>query len=163
MKRVLVEILIIVLISSIIAIIYNAFSQKPLPLIAKKIQENEKGNPALFDKNFVSQVKTLDSMISYSQIIKILDSPEFIIIDARNPEQFEKGHIGNSININPYMEQQVYMEKMVMLPRDKGIVCYCDGGTCDLSHEVAKELINMGFKRVFIYGGGWEEWSKKRK
>jgi rhodanese-related sulfurtransferase len=50
-----------------------------------------------------------------------------------------------------------------MLPRDKTYIVYCDGGACDLSHHVAKTLIEFGFKRVFVYRGGWDEWKIKNK
>lgn len=103
-------------------------------------------------------------IVSYEQMLKIIGSPNFVIIDARRPEDFAKEHISNSINIFPYADESEYIPKLMNVPTDKTIVIYCDGGTCDLSHEVAKALTNMfGHSKVYIYEGGWEEWSQKRK
>lgn len=102
--------------------------------------------------------------VSFDQIQRIINSSDFIIIDARNPEQFSKGHIPNSINIFALDPPDVKVPKIFEIPQGKKIVVYCDGGNCDLSHELAKELKSaFGFTQVFVYEGGWEEWAKKIK
>lgn len=105
---------------------------------------------------------TLEKTVTYAQMQKIINNPNFIIIDARSAEDFSKGKIGNSINIFPYDEQSSYFSKIMALPRDKKIVIYCTGGSCDLSHHLAEDLKNFDFHNVYIYNGGWEEWEKKK-
>ncbi len=52
---------------------------------------------------------------------------------------------------------------MMNLPPNKTIIVYCDGGQCDLSYELAKEFLEvLHYQRVFLYEGGWDEWTKKR-
>ncbi|MBM2814626.1 MAG: Rhodanese domain protein [Ignavibacteria bacterium] len=101
--------------------------------------------------------------VTYEQLIKALNRSNFVLIDARDKDKYEAGHIESAINISPLWPDNDYIPKIMGLPRDKTIICYCDGGTCDLSHELAKVLNEAGFKRVFIYIGGWDEWLKKRK
>ncbi len=85
-----------------------------------------------------------------------------LVIDARSPEMYELGKIGNAINIFPLIEEKdEYFRTLSTLPKEKAIVIYCDGGDCDLSHLLANDLKNFGFTKIFLYVGGWEEWSRK--
>lgn len=99
--------------------------------------------------------------VNLEQMKKIVNLPDFIIIDARRADQYSAGHIKNSINIYAQDEQDILIPKILQLPRDKKIIIYCDGGTCDLSHELANNLISaFSFKNVYVYEGGWDEWKK---
>ncbi len=98
--------------------------------------------------------------VTYEQMKKIINNPDFIIIDARSPEMFAKSKIGKAINIFPYDEEAVFMPKILELPTDKRIVVYCDGGNCDSSHKLAEAIKSFGYNNVFIYTGGWDDWTK---
>ncbi|PKL84661.1 MAG: hypothetical protein CVV22_11760 [Ignavibacteriae bacterium HGW-Ignavibacteriae-1] len=101
--------------------------------------------------------------VTYEQMKKIINNPDFIIIDARSPEMFSKSKIGKAINIFPYDEEAVYMPKIFDLPTGKRIVIYCDGGNCDSSHKLAEAIKSFGYKNVFIYTGGWDDWIKHQE
>ncbi len=104
--------------------------------------------------------------VTYNQLVKYLNSPNLILIDARSPLDFEKAHIGNAVNIFAFEENlDIYFQKLSSIPFDerKVIIVYCEGGSCDASHKVAKDLIQLGHRNVFVYTAGWEEWQKKEK
>ncbi|ROL57763.1 rhodanese-like domain-containing protein [Bacteroidetes/Chlorobi group bacterium Naka2016] len=104
--------------------------------------------------------------ITLQQLLKYLDSPKLLLIDARSEEDYTKEHIGKAINIFAFEEDlNQYFQKLASIPFDdsKVIVVYCEGGTCDASHKVATDLIRLGHKNVFVFAGGWEEWSKQKK
>jgi rhodanese-related sulfurtransferase len=119
--------------------------------------KNEKKSNDTLKKEKPQELK----FISYMQMKKIINAPNFIIIDARQSDSYNKGHIKGAINIFALDDVNVKVPKMFNLPPDKKIVVYCDGGACDLSDELAKELIQFGFKNIFVYSGGWAEWSEK--
>ncbi len=98
--------------------------------------------------------------VTYKQMLKIVNSKDFVIIDARRSSQFIAAHIPNAINICPLEEESILMDKIFSLPENKKYIIYCDGGNCDLSHDIANILVNLGFKNVFMYEGGWAEWNK---
>lgn len=103
-------------------------------------------------------------LVTFEQMRRIIESTNFVIIDARQPEDYAKEHIPGAINIFPYSDESEVIPKLLSLPREKTIVIYCDGGNCDLSHEVANLLVNsFGFTKVYLYEGGWDEWSRKIK
>ncbi len=100
--------------------------------------------------------------ITYEQLKSRLDNPKLYIIDARTPEMFKKGHIPNSVNIDPHNENgQEYLAMLTNIPTDKIIVVYCDGGDCELSHIVIEDLVYLGYKNIFLYYGGWDDWYRK--
>lgn len=107
--------------------------------------------------------ENIEKTVTYEQMKKIINNPNFVIIDARSADDYSKGKIGNAINIFPYDDESRYFPKILSLPSDKKIVIYCTGGNCDLSHHLAEDLMNFDFKNVFIYTGGWEEWELKNK
>ncbi len=99
--------------------------------------------------------------IRFDQVEKLLTNPDIMLIDARPAREFEQGHIGNAINIyTPEFEQNI--GRIIGIPREKPIIAYCGGGACELSHELAENLVKMGFTRVFVYVGGWNEWKQKK-
>jgi rhodanese-related sulfurtransferase len=99
--------------------------------------------------------------IRFDQVEKLLTNPDIVLIDARPAREFEQGHIGSAINIyTPEFEQNI--GRIIGIPREKPIIAYCGGGACELSHELAENLVKMGFTRVFVYVGGWNEWKQKK-
>ncbi len=133
--------------------------------LAKEIKQTEK--PEKPAELTLGDNKTKDGefrLVTFEQMRRIVEKPDnFIIIDARHPDDYNKGHIPNAINIFPQQDEAVFVGQLLQLSREKTIVIYCDGGTCDLSHEVAHPLVySFGFTRVFLYESGWEEWSRKK-
>jgi rhodanese-related sulfurtransferase len=104
----------------------------------------------------------LGKTIVYSQMLKIIGNHDFVLIDARNPQDYAESHIGNAINIFPYDDTETIFAKAQKLPTDKKIVVYCDGGNCDASHKLAEFLDQLGFDKVYLYTGGWEDWTKHK-
>jgi len=129
----------------------------------KQKKQEENIDVSAIIKNAKKSKQSQFLIVTYEQMKKIIAHKDFLIIDARRPEQYQKSHIPNSINIFPLEEEGILIEKILSLPRDKTIIIYCDGGSCELSDEIATLLDNFGFKKFYIYEGGWEEWSKKQK
>jgi rhodanese-related sulfurtransferase len=162
-------IIIIVAVSAALGIAYNFndISEKGLSYLTDK-------GPAATDSlleagisNTPKEVsetggESLDgATITYEQIKARLDDPNFVIIDARSPEEYAEGMIGDAKNIFPYEDEGEYFKKIFTLPQGKKYLIYCTGGNCDLSHKLAEDMKNSGFTNIFIYTGGWEEWVTK--
>lgn len=109
-----------------------------------------------------STEKTKPASVSYAQVLRLLEDKDVLFIDARNDDEWSEGHIPGAIHIFPE-DFQKHIPEIIGLPRDKRIVAYCSGGPeCPLSHELCDQLANFGFKRLFIYFGGWTEWKKMK-
>lgn len=221
MKKLVIEILIILLLSILFGFLYNFISKDPLPFFYKP-KEIETFNDSTFEKlltpledidtNFLEPIEKnpkdeLDTIINeikkpvndtkidvpkiddiqlynedkketeiskkdkielkgnvtFEVLKKYLNDPRVVIIDSREPELYKISRIGNAINIFPYQEPAEYFKALRNVPEGKTIIVYCEGGNCDLSHLVAKDLINLGYENVFLYLGGFNEWEKKYK
>lgn len=88
-----------------------------------------------------------------------------LFVDGRNDEDYNAGHIKNAIHITyeelVKMTKEEKIEKMRKYNKDGIIVCYCKGGKCEVSIDLAYELAKIGFNSVNIYLGGYPEWVEK--
>ena len=86
------------------------------------------------------------------------DAGSAVFIDARDPEDYESGHIQNAINI-PYDYYEDY-EDVINVLDDAGIyIIYCSGEECSLSIDLADHLFNEKLiDKLLIFDGGWPEW-----
>ena len=86
------------------------------------------------------------------------DEGSGVFIDARDPEDYESGHIQNAINI-PYDYYEDY-EDVINGLDDTGIyIIYCSGEECSLSIDLADYLYNEKLiDKLLIFEGGWPEW-----
>jgi rhodanese-related sulfurtransferase len=90
----------------------------------------------------------------------VLYNKGITFIDARDTSDFFAGHIKNSVNI-PFDDFDNYKERLDQLPKENPLVVYCAGTECDLSILLGKLLFEeMGYKKVYVFFGGWVDWSK---
>ncbi len=78
-------------------------------------------------------------------------------IDARMPDEYSLGHIKGAYNI-PFDGDESYREILNNFSKEEILVVYCGGTDCDLSFYLGNELSEKGFKRVYVFFGGWNEW-----
>lgn len=95
----------------------------------------------------LSQMK----MVTKGQLASLLEKGSVTVVDARDESSFASGHINGAINFT-----------QASLPADKStkLVFYCGGERCPLSTQAAKKAIEMGYKNVMVYRGGWSDWNK---
>jgi rhodanese-related sulfurtransferase len=145
------QVISIIIVSSIFGVGYNAVRTESLSLLYQKPDERT--------------VEEVDSLLSETTI---LSAPEYInlesakemydrgiiFIDARDEEEFAEGHIKGAI-LAPSTPELVQL----FPDRSSAIVTYCSGGDCDVSQELAEELMyDWEYERIFVYLGGWPQW-----
>lgn len=81
-------------------------------------------------------------------------------IDARDVPLYNAGHIPGAVNI-PFEKVAQYTEAFNSMPAGDLYLLYCDGGDCHLSKDLAEYMQGKGYKRLAVYEGGWNEWSKE--
>ena len=94
--------------------------------------------------------KNMYQQITAEEAKKIMDSGvEHIILDTREQDEFDEGHIPNAILI-PYTEIENKAEEM--LPdKEKLILVYCRSGR--RSKIAAESLAKLGYANVKEFGG----------
>jgi len=81
-----------------------------------------------------------------------------IMIDARPNDDYEKGHIRGARSLPWHEVDQRFMAITNDISVDTPIITYCDGENCELSHNLANFLLDMGFTNVRILVNGWTKW-----
>lgn len=181
MNKTLKEIIIIFLTALIFALIINTLNPNGVSVIADKSMFEVDSNKTMDVSNIINDPydtagkklnlfstteKTKEGYIKPQNIAlaqaKALFDINGLFIDGRKQVDFAAGHIKGAINI-PYEEfrekqQEEKIEMMRKFNKEGIIVCYCDGGGCDTSIDLAYELAKIGFNSVNIYLGGFAEW-----
>jgi rhodanese-related sulfurtransferase len=82
-----------------------------------------------------------------------------VVIDARNPEEYQEVHIKGAINI-PVSKFQEFQH---LLPQDKSVqlIFYCNGVKCGKSKRAAKKAYEEGYTNILLYAEGMPVWEEK--
>lgn len=99
--------------------------------------------------------------ITKSEMCKVVNDDDIVILDARLRFDYENGHIEGAVNV-PVNANDVDRQKVTTeIPKDSRIVIYCQSSRCKYSEVVAIKLIEDGYSNISIFRGGWAEWVAK--
>ncbi len=98
--------------------------------------------------------------ISLEEAQKLFLAHAAVFIDARSAEDFIKGHIQGALSL-PWHEVDLdFLGVTQNLDMEAQIVTYCDGETCELSHDLALFLRDAGFLNTRVLINGWTLWQQ---
>jgi rhodanese-related sulfurtransferase len=83
------------------------------------------------------------------------DWTKFLVVDARDKDQFAREHIPGAVNI----EWRRVLAERDRIPKDRPVLLYCNTGT--LSAQAGFALRVAGYDNVRILQGGFVEWKAK--
>ncbi len=99
-------------------------------------------------------------VINSEQLKKLVDAKKdnVLVIDARNPEEYQEVHIPRAINL----PDKDFDANKHLLPQDKKatIVFYCNGIKCGKSKRAAKKAVALGYKDIVVYKEGMPVWEE---
>jgi rhodanese-related sulfurtransferase len=85
------------------------------------------------------------------------DKADFILVDVREDNEFEKAHIKDSVHIGRgILERDIHLH---IPDHDKKIILYCGGGY--RSALAAESIQKMGYGNVTSMEGGFRGWKRK--
>jgi rhodanese-related sulfurtransferase len=100
-----------------------------------------------------------------SQVEILLRDPRsqdgrLVFVDARNPDDYEEGHIPGAYELDPYHPEKELATVLPICLVAEEVVVYCTGGDCEDSDTAAILLREGGVpgQKLFVYGGGFTEW-----
>lgn len=99
-------------------------------------------------------------IIALKEARKLFERNDAVFLDARPPVQYAEGHIRGALNMPWPDVDRYFMELAERLDGASAIIAYCDGETCDLSHELALFLKDMGFADARVLVNGWTIWKQ---
>lgn len=119
-----------------------------IPLFAKKLEEV---------KNIDSlSIESVLASISLKQAKSFFDK-NILFIDARDDSYYNAGHIKGAIK-NAFLMELVFNIEQQQ-EKSFPVVVYCGDPGCGDSEDLAYDLESSGFSKVYVFKGGWLEWS----
>ena len=88
--------------------------------------------------------------ISMDEAVKMMkDKKNYIILDARRPDEFAEGHIPGAINVP---NEEIGTAEIAELPdKSQMILVYCRSGR--RSKEASEKLVKLGYTNIVEFGG----------
>lgn len=118
--------------------------------------------PSLADKPFAPDAVAGTTLVTAEQAVELLiTQPYMVIIDSRHVEEFKKGHIEGAINLLDTDTTSESLKKHLS-SKATAVLFYCNGERCLRSSNSAKTAVNLGYKNIYWFRGGWNEWTEKK-
>jgi rhodanese-related sulfurtransferase len=136
---------------------FNGFSESPLPIF-KNYDLVEAENLEDNDVNENQPVHV--SEIDIDTLKYLVESGEALLLDARTAADFNLGHLPGALSLPVYEFDRTFKDVEDLLDKEKTIITYCSSVTCIDSTLLAKKLYRSGFQNIFVYRGGFEEWTE---
>jgi thiosulfate sulfurtransferase len=90
--------------------------------------------------------------ISVSEAVIIMQSNTATLLDIRDQNSFQAGHIADAIHLSNENVDEVVNS----LDKEKPVIIYCYHGNS--SKGAADYFYNLGFKKSYSVDGGYEVW-----
>jgi rhodanese-related sulfurtransferase len=137
----------LVILSAVAALTVNAVRTDRLPLV---------GDFSVAARMTTATGERMD--ISLEEARRLFFTHTAVFIDARPVEDYARGHIRDSRSL-PWQDVDLnFMAVTADLELTTAIVTYCDGETCELSHDLALFLRDAGFTNTRVLVNGWTVW-----
>ncbi len=121
------------------------------------------GLPVIGDWSTEGRLSSDDESSLVIPIIKakeVFNKSRAVFLDARDKGLFEQGRIKGAKSLPWHSVDDHFIDIVEGIANDTLIITYCDGETCDLSHELALFLKEMGFSNVKVLVNGWTVWQE---
>ena len=157
---------IVVIVVSVFAVIFNFLSPARIPVITPfktiNVSDNLTKIPVFQTRKQTQSLNLEKDFHSPDEInleitYKYFRNHTAIFIDTRSIEDYRKGHISRAVSI-PMESLDFTKEILPGLSRNEKIITYCDGEDCFQSIDLAVILAEIGFNDVYFFFGGWSEW-----
>ena len=83
-----------------------------------------------------------------------------VFVDARSVEDYDKGRIQGARSLPWHDVDLNFIRVTEDLDLTTPIITYCDGDTCELSHDLALFLRDAGFANTRVLINGWTIWQQ---
>lgn len=84
-----------------------------------------------------------------------------MVLDARARSAYESGHIPGALLCDYYDMGRCLDEVLPLLNPYEEIGLYCTGPLCDDAEMLARELYELGYRRLSVFSGGIEAWENE--
>ena len=89
---------------------------------------------------------------------KFFDAGAAVFVDARESSEYLEGHIAGarSVPFDDAVAKPALLEPFKQV--GKPLVLYCSGGDCELSKDLARNMLAAGIRKVLVFTDGFPAW-----
>ncbi len=138
------------------AFVYNMLSPHRIAIVGQ--WEASKGVVSAVSKAIPIEfsIEILDPKI----IEDIVKDETWIIIDARDIEFYNMGHIPRALSF-PLIDFDQNLSIIIhSIKKDSKILVYCSSVECEISHRFAERLKQLKYSYVKVFSGGFRQWQE---
>jgi rhodanese-related sulfurtransferase len=96
--------------------------------------------------------------VKLANVKKFFDAGAAVFVDAREHGEYVEGHIAGALSV-PFDEAVRKPELLTPFKRaGKPLILYCSGGDCELSEDLAKNMLAEGIRKVLVFTEGMPAW-----
>lgn len=123
--------------------------------LSKKIKEKQLADL----KNKAAQI----TFVELKEAKRLFDEKASIFLDSRSKGDYRDSHIKEAIAL-PLISlvQDRTLAGKIIPDKNRLYIIYCSGEGCDLSIELAKELIALDYTNVKVLGEGYPGWAEAK-
>ena len=145
------QIYIYILLSIIFSISLNIFRLDSLSLIAQDLVQVESVEE--LNNGFNQGIVEISL-----EIAKDLFEKDILFIDARAEEYYLEGHIPGAICNDDFDQLITNIDNRII--NNDFFVVYCSDDDCGSSEELAYQLFEQGYLNIYLFKGGWKQWTE---
>ncbi|MHC1698378.1 MAG: rhodanese-like domain-containing protein [Geobacteraceae bacterium] len=93
-----------------------------------------------------------------AQVKELFDTKNALFIDARESSVFQQGHIQGSTSFPLATLETILPGFLNKVPFETNLVLYCGGYGCHDSKDLGQKLLQLGYRQIFVFEGGYPEW-----
>lgn len=96
--------------------------------------------------------------VKLANVKKFFDAGAAVIVDAREAPEYAEGHIRGALSVpfDDVAAKPALLEPFKKLGRP--IILYCSGGDCELSKDLARNMLAEGIRKVLVFTDGFPAW-----
>lgn len=94
------------------------------------------------------------TIISVEQAHQQLQQPNVVLVDIRDPQSFQTGHVPGAIHLT----DRTLVQFLQQYDYDTPVMVMCYHGIS--SQGAAQYLLHQGFEAVYSIAGGFEAWAR---
>jgi len=99
--------------------------------------------------------------VTAEDLISLVEKHDnLVIIDARKAEDYAGGFVEGAISLPDTTTNPESLAKVISA-KDIPVLFYCNGEKCGRSVKACKIAVADGYKTVYWYRGGWDDWVAK--
>lgn len=105
-----------------------------------------------------SEFKEIEPKEVFTILEKHRGNPDFVVLDVRTPEEYEKGHIENAHLLNAKSDS--FEDEIGKMDKNRKYFVYCRTGR--KSRKAVELMQKSGYKEAHSIIGGMDKWKRRR-